>query len=228
MARITAVRVRNEGETNFHQRYAGEMYDIPPSVDMIIPYDAMVLWLGNPELVDIDRKRRFRTNEYARLCVKYGVYEREVELGEKNFPKLKAFTLTDNQPIITVLDDPEGKHITPELQTTAVNQRQSEQLALMAQEMDALRAQMAILTQRNGAMANMNHGDEDGAGRTETGEDRPEITANPNSVPTPDPTIATNTPLTEGVVAEPPLGGGATPDRPSTPARKPGKVTASV
>jgi hypothetical protein len=215
--RLTAVRIRNAGTKQFRAKYAGEWYIIPPNVDHIVPYDAMVLWCGDPTLVDIDKKRRFRTHEYARLCVKYGVYENADRMGE-NFPKLEIYNLADNTQIITVLDDPLGMNLTPETQTIAVNQRQADQLRLMQEQFEAMQAEMAMLRQAAGmAPAPVDEVDM----RTEVGEDRPELPA--MTTPTPDPTPDPRSELEPTETG----GGRAVPDRPSTPKAGPRKVMAN-
>lgn len=136
------VRLRNEGEEPFTGKYARIRYQVQPGQDIIVPYMAMCLWLGHPEAVDIDKKRRYRTQEFQRLCVKYGVYERHERVDEL-FPKLTAWSITDpGQEYITVVKDPDGKHLTPDVQSRQERDRMQEQMLAMQQQIAMLQAQM--------------------------------------------------------------------------------------
>lgn len=206
--RLTAVRIRNEGSKPFSQKWAGDRYVVPAGQDHIVPWEAAVLWFGNPDLVDLDRRNRLRTNEYNRLCVKYGVYEKAEQLGPTNFPKVSVWNLTDNSRILMVLDDPTGQTVTPETKTFADNKKLQEQVDLMNSQMEQMRQQMALLTQSpirdsDGAFV-------PGDGSTEQAETRPEIKPEPTGV---------NSPVELD---------GAEPDLPNTPkvGSKPRRVTA--
>lgn len=135
------IRLRNIGDTEFRQQYGGKLYRIPPGSEAIIAFEAMCLWMGHPDAVDIDAKRRYRSDELRRLYVKWGVYENH-HLAEQLFPKLRAFDI-DGEPIITVIDDPEGRHLTPDVQSRLERDDLREQMAAMQKQMAALQAQLA-------------------------------------------------------------------------------------
>lgn len=135
------VRLRNEGDTPFSQKYAGVRYIIPPGSETIVPFMAMCLWLGHPNAVDMDKKRRFRTQEFQRLCVKWGVYEHYEDV-ETKFPKVTAWDIITNEELITVVKDPDGKHLTPDVQTRLERDTMAEQMVAMQKQIAHLQAQM--------------------------------------------------------------------------------------
>lgn len=125
-------------------RYAGARYNIPPGTEVFAPYEAAVLWLGDPTLID-EGVRKPRRDEYNRLCVKYGVYENS-HLMDTQGPTLKVYSL-DGQAIPMLIDDPDGDSVTPDVQTKRENEdlraaieRQANQLRLLEKRL-----------QRNGA-----------------------------------------------------------------------------
>lgn len=190
------VRLRNDGDTEYSQKYGGVRYRIPPGADIIVPFMAMCLWLGHPDAVDIDKKHRYRTQEFQRLCVKYGVYERHDKI-EDQFPKISAWSIIDpTQEYITVVKDPDGKHLTPDVQTKQERDRLQEQMTLMQQQIQMLQAQIA---QNNKEQASEILG---GDTRTDNPTHRPEI-----SIPVLEDDDDSNLPPVDDT-------GGATVDRP--------------
>lgn len=164
----TVVRLRNDGETEYRQRYAGVRYRIPPGGETIVPFMAMCLWLGHPDAVDMDKKRRYRTQEFQRLCVKYGVYEHHDQV-ENLFPKISAWSLIDNTEYITVVKDPEGGHLTPDVQTKNERERMAQQMAAMQAQITMLQAQMEQSARENASAIAA------GDTRTDNPTQRPEL-----------------------------------------------------
>lgn len=137
------VRIHNVGPKPFRQKYDGAKYELMPGNDTFIPWDAMCLWFGHPEAIDIpgDKRRRYRSDEVARLRVKYGVYEHHNKWDQAT-PNIEVFTIAGDR-IVTVLDDPEGKQITPESQTVAERDMMARQMAAMQAQMNALMERVA-------------------------------------------------------------------------------------
>ncbi|GIV04102.1 MAG: hypothetical protein KatS3mg015_2932 [Fimbriimonadales bacterium] len=138
MAVGEVVIIKNVGSVDFVGKHASIKYTIPAGGQRIVPWEAMCLWMGNPEAVDKENSPA-RTDEYRRLRFKYGIYH-NMHLAAERFPKLEAYDLDDNR-LITVIDDPEGAHLTPEVNTRAENEILRERLARMEREMIALRRQ---------------------------------------------------------------------------------------
>lgn len=188
----TVVRLRNDGDTLFRARYGGIRYHIEPGSEAIVPFMAMCLWFGHPNAVDIDKRRRYRTWEFQRLCVKYGVYEHH-ELINEMFPKVSAWDLLSNTEYITVVKDPDGKHLTPDVQTKLERESLVEQMNAMQRQIAELHA---LLDQNDKqTAADIISGDV----RTDTPTHRPELQVSPD------------------ITTEPVADGGATIDRPTTP-----------
>lgn len=182
------VFAENVGPRPFSQEYANARYICDPGQRILIPWEAMCLWMGHPDAVDIDPKRRYRTEEFERLCVKWGVYEHHNRAKEEwyddkgngpfapLFPQLVITRIEDNTRVITVVDDPEGKHLTPAVQSAADKARLEDQLA-------AMRAQMAAMAQQMTAMQSEQAANFAGADtRTDEAAVRP-----PNKLPEPVP-----------------------------------------
>lgn len=105
MAPLRICRAVNNGPTPFKDACDSQVYLIPSQSESLIPYEAAVLWFGNPDTIDIDARRRDRTDEYMRIRVRYGIYEHEDRLGQ--MPQVEIFTL-EGDKINMVKDDPEG------------------------------------------------------------------------------------------------------------------------
>lgn len=145
MAYPRVVRIRNDGNSIFTGKWAGEKYTVPPGSETLVEWDAICNWFGHPDAIDVpgDRRKRYRTDELHRLFVKYGIYENH-HLQEERFPKVSVWDLTNpSHRYITVIDDPEGKNLTPETRTIAENQNLSEQVRLMGEQLAFLQAQLA-------------------------------------------------------------------------------------
>lgn len=198
----SVVRLRNDGTTAFSQKYGGVKYNIPPGSEAIVPFMAMCLWLGHPNAVDLDKKRRFRTQEFQRLCVKWGVYEHH-ELVDEKFPKVSAWDVVNpGVEYITVVKDPDGKHLTPDVQTKFERENLMEQMRQMSAQLAALQAQV----NQNDAQvaANIAAGDT----RADNPTHRPEVQVPvTNAGPLPDPDSNDTPPVDET--------GGAVVDRPT-------------
>lgn len=201
----TVVRLRNDGSETFVQKYGGQKYTIPPNSELIVPFMAMCLWLGHPNAIDLDKKRRFRTQEFQRLCVKWGVYEHHERIGDM-FPKVSAWDIVNGGEYITVVKDPDGKHLTPDVQTKFERETLMEQMRQMQSQLAALQAQVNQNDQQTAA--DIAAGDT----RTDSPTHRPEVQVQAPNIggnpagPLPDPDSFDQPPVDET--------GGAVVDRP--------------
>lgn len=161
----TIVRVKNLDPVRpFVDDYASQRYVIEPNGETIVPYFAMVYWLGDPRAVDVgDRNSQphlqHRTMELDRLQTKYGTYgdswyPQEWEINEensglypssrhRNLPKLEVTSMTGER-LFTVIDDPEGNHLNPATQTVNENRNMAEAVVQMQQQIQALTTQLAL------------------------------------------------------------------------------------
>lgn len=132
------VRVTNDGDKPFVGKFDGEKFTIAPKSETLVPYGAMVLWLGDPSARNTDERNRHRVAENKRLHVKYGAYE-DQEKWEVNRPTLSAFTL-EGELIPTVVTDPEGDMVDVDLSDSTEEN-------VMRREMAAQRAQLDRIEQ---------------------------------------------------------------------------------
>lgn len=127
----TTVQMVNEGDVEFVGTYTGQQFRAGPGERIFVPFYAMCLWAGHPDAMDLDRKRRYRTDELKRLQVKYGAFSFNgcwtTELCKGNpgvdgvkkhpptrhLPNIHFFRVEDGSEYMTVLIDPDGKRINP-------------------------------------------------------------------------------------------------------------------
>lgn len=159
----TIVRVKNLDTVKpFVDFYANQKYVIGPGEEIVVPYFAMVYWLGDPRAIDVgDRNSQphlqHRTMEIDRLSTKYGTYgeswypaEWEIndenshlypEARHKSLPKLEVTTVA-NERLYTIIDDPEGTHLKPATQTVVESQTQAAAIAHLQQQIGILTEQL--------------------------------------------------------------------------------------
>lgn len=102
---ITIVRVINKSNVDFMDKYNSQEFSIPAGMESLVPYEAMCLWVGDPQSVDTERNPARRA-EFHRLRVRYGSYD-DTEMWRENKPDLE-FADAEGNRIVTVADDPEG------------------------------------------------------------------------------------------------------------------------
>lgn len=93
--------------------YNGVRRRIEPGESLVANWDHACGWLGDPTLYDTGRERP-RTQEYMRLRVMYGVYEKH-ELDHQ-LPQLQVFHPVEEPPerqqrIHMILDDPDARRV---------------------------------------------------------------------------------------------------------------------
>lgn len=103
-----SVRALNNGDTEFKAMYDGVQYKIPAHSELIIPWDAAILWLGDPRLWDAETDRA-RTKERDRLMVRWGAIE-GVDLADR-LPNIAIHLLSDGSPIPMLGADPSAPPI---------------------------------------------------------------------------------------------------------------------
>lgn len=135
----SVVTITNNGSDTFKQDYANRRYTIEPGASRGVPYHGMVLWCGDPRSMDVpnDPKRRFRTDEFKRLRIFYGVYD-DMTQWEARIPKLGVESLT-GQVITTVLEDPDG------LQTKPNITGEQDRLDFLSKELKATQERLSAL-----------------------------------------------------------------------------------
>jgi hypothetical protein len=169
-----AIRLRNVGPTLWSDMFNGVTYQCPPGGETIVSFEAVCLWLGHPDAVDLGPGKTYRTDELHRLRIKYGVLDVLVEdplsghnvktmepccplsqdtQWDRNKPKLEAFTI-NGERIVTVVDDPDGRELTPAATSMAEQEGLQVQLKAMQKQMEQMQAQLANATRADAAEAN--------------------------------------------------------------------------
>ncbi len=113
------VRLRNAGETVYKDQYASVKYTIEPGKEIVVPWHAATLWLGDPRLLDDEGRGLFsRADELLRVLTRMGsggLDDRRLSQEERarvDHPGLQVFDIDGNR-IEMLLDDPEGENVTP-------------------------------------------------------------------------------------------------------------------
>lgn len=129
-------RLVNEGDTPFRARYLTSFYEIPVGGQMIVPWDVMVHFLGNPYATNTPN-RMDRREYLKRLRVKYGAYDDD-DAWEANYPRVGAYSVTTGERYCTIVDDPDGATLHSARTTMADQAALEGQIAAMKQQMEVL------------------------------------------------------------------------------------------
>lgn len=113
------VRLRNSGKTVYKDQYASVKYSIQPGQEIVVPWHAAALWLGDPRVLDDESRGLFaRADELLRVLTRMGSGGldgrnfSEVERAQADHPGLEVSDIDGNR-IEMLLDDPEGENVTP-------------------------------------------------------------------------------------------------------------------
>lgn len=140
MPQFQLVRIVNKGTKDIVDHYNSERFVIRAGDDAgtFVPWDAMVIWYGNPLAVNTSRQPA-RQVELERIHMRYGGFG-DPAVWEANRPRVEVYT-TDNKRIFPVMDDAEGTQVpTDDNSLSAEDLRQA--------EMDQMRAAIRDLQER--------------------------------------------------------------------------------
>lgn len=121
----TSVRIVNNSDTPFTDRYDSQHYAIPAKSEIIAPYDAAALWLGDPALFNFGTSptERERTNELHRVQRRCGYHDGLVFVEGGNpdgdardwstfRPQLSVYTTgPQSRELKMVAEDPDGQAV---------------------------------------------------------------------------------------------------------------------
>jgi hypothetical protein len=138
------VRMVNESTEDFSQRYLTNIYRIPAGAEMIVPWEVMVSFCGNPYVVNTARNQE-REDVFKRLRVRYGLYD-NISDWDVLRPKLACYSIVSGDRLNTVLEDPTGVGVHQSTRTIADDTAMGAQIAALTQQIQALQAQMMIQT----------------------------------------------------------------------------------
>lgn len=161
------LKATNLGSRPLTIGYNSRAYKLEPGKPTIIPWEAAVIWFGDPRSAE-KAQRVFddagnaigippRDSEVNRLRVKYGHQVGSVNDYLKNgggndtpVPKVEL-TTWDDQAITTVLDDPEGESVIPAVSTMADSASQQAMIQNLTRQLEMLKA--AVGVQSEGAQS---------------------------------------------------------------------------
>jgi hypothetical protein len=133
-------------------QYNSRKYVLPVGQDVFLPFEAAMLWFGDPRANEGAQSLRLdsgvvtwladRPTEVRRLHHLYdGQFSDESQIA--NYPIVQVWTL-QNERIPTVLDDPSGENIIPAKISQSENEMLRLQMAKMQQQMEALTQRLGI------------------------------------------------------------------------------------
>jgi hypothetical protein len=135
------VKIENVGTEVWNDKQPGHPYTIAPGVELVVPWNVMCMWLGDPHARDSGRNPE-RGEEVTRLHLRYGVTS-DMEGDNRPswsdaMPKLVVKDLTGVQ-IATVADDPTGE-LTPAAAPLLTPEDTASRIAFFEAELLALKA----------------------------------------------------------------------------------------
>ncbi len=139
------VRAINRSAAPVTWLYAREKYTLLPGVPMYIPYMAMVYWQGDPRAIDLPGGRlheQYRRQHREHLRATYGVYENDEKWA--NIPLVECYPIDSDVRFETVLLDPDGTSLAPEMAEASEVNFLRNQLAAMQSQMAHLAAQIQV------------------------------------------------------------------------------------
>lgn len=93
------VHLENVGTEPLHYRYLGSNHTLPTGKVVVVPWGHLDYLMGNPFLVEIDRSERL-----DQILRRYGCRRLE------ELPYSLKATDAEGDPIITIIDDPDGNY----------------------------------------------------------------------------------------------------------------------
>lgn len=149
------LRVVNLDDFAHTVKWNSRRYVLQPGKDTFIPGAAVFTWFGDPRatatyqsLVDEEGVPQFiadRKSEIRRLRIKYGagIAGDEYSFDGVATPNVEVWT-ADGERVWTVLDDPDGDHVSPSPATAADENSMRALLAAQQRQIELLREQMDL------------------------------------------------------------------------------------
>lgn len=138
------VRLRNNGDQTWQDQYGSAPFICPAGEAIIVPFDAVCLWFGDPRLSDRPTLSQYdRQDELTRVKARLGWSVLEAE--GKDFPKLDTSVETiEGERVYMVIDDPDGsKSSLSSVNTAGLTDAQA-----VATELEQLKMQQQALLAR--------------------------------------------------------------------------------
>lgn len=138
------LRLHNDSPVAFKDQYASMPYQCPPGESIIIPFDALCLWFGDPRLQDRPALVQFdRRDEYERIKTRLGIQVKEATGEQWAWPDV-WFESLEGERVVTLIEDPEGSK-----QSFAnVSRGNLTDAEAVAQELEIVKKQQALLLEQ--------------------------------------------------------------------------------
>lgn len=218
---VQMVQLVNRTDTDWIGQYARIKYECKAGGHRIfVPYHAMCYWFGHPDAFDVpgDRLRQFRLEEFDRLKVLYGTYD-DLEAFHEQKPQVELYSVETGERLITVKDDPEGRHLTPAVQSTTQQEALERAVRQMQEQVTRLNSELAVLKGEDESMTAADriatdiapHGPEEKGVVTQPPPNFQDIpipgeSGIPGDVPTAPPAVTDPDAVTEDLPQQPPVG----------------------
>lgn len=175
-------RVTNKKDNLLKIKYNGQIYNLPSGREVVVPFEAAVLWFGDPRTIDkvqllrdnngkVQNMLPSRPDEIKRLRFKYGAdltgdestFEETINGQRKPMENLPDVTVVDldGNEITMVTSDPEGLYVLGGAVAPAINQNDSLLQIVKKQErqIQLLMKQLELEDVEDEAPANVTEGD---------------------------------------------------------------------
>lgn len=148
------VRAINRSDAPIIWEYARQKHVLQPGVPTYVPYMAMVYWQGDPRAINVPGGKlheQHRRHQREHLSSLYGIYENEEKWEQ--VPLVECYPLDSDIRFETVLHDPEGVHLQPQVAAASETEFLRKQLAAMQGQMQAMAAQIQMADATDAAVA---------------------------------------------------------------------------
>lgn len=152
-------RVTNNGDDQLKVKYDGNVFNLPPKKEVVIPVAAAFLWFGDPRTtakIQLLRNEQGKVNnmlpargtEVKRLRFKYGgdAAGDETTFNDVVIPDV-TLTDLDGEEVVTVLQDPLGRHsiaMSPEQEAANQNDQLLEIVKRQERQINILMKQLNV------------------------------------------------------------------------------------
>lgn len=194
---LQILRVTNIGKKPWSDKFQNRRYSAEPGQEIVVPFLAVCLWLGHPDAIDhpSDKQRQFRFEEWRRLQVRYGCYDNigdetihtkqgDIPAWKNVVPRLKVTTMAGEE-VITVVDDPEGRHLLPAQQNISQVEMMQNAIERMQAQMEEMQARLDQAQRTEEAIGEA----ADSPTPPVRDESRPPTTGIPSSIPEAPPAV---------------------------------------
>lgn len=113
MATHRTLRINNVGDEPFVDRYDGQRFTVAPGSDLFVPWEAAVLWFGDPTAVDLGPGNKHRTAERERLFMRSGLAGASADEFQVERPQIDCFNPENGTPVPMLMHDPDGPPSNP-------------------------------------------------------------------------------------------------------------------